>query len=289
MGICGRGRPLFRLDRTPMASSPWKALLEAPGNDRHLVQFYHDETFLTEAVGAWSSHALHRGGAALLVATPEHGRLIRGWLAGRGLDAEDLAARGRLLVVDADGLLNGFMRDGAPDPARFHALVGNLVQQARTVAAGGEVRAWGEMVNLLWQRGELAAAQRLECLWNEVIDGHGFHLLCSYRVDNLAPETHKGLVRDLTVGHSQLIPDADYARLDAAVERALADVFGPDQARTLRALFVARQAPRRGMPAGEAVLVGLHELHPALADRVLERARAYFASPAVDGAAHVTA
>jgi DcmR-like sensory protein len=258
---------------------PWQQLLEEPGTDRHVVQFYEEPSFLQEAVGIWVDRSLARGGGAILVATSHHADLVRSYLTQAGRDPPALEAAGRLVVVDADGLMARFLRAGEPDGERFHALIGELIVRVRAAAPypqATRIRAWGEMVNLLWQRGQLPAAQRLEHLWNEAIDQHAIHLLCSYQVANLKPETHNGLWKDLSAGHSQLIPQRDEARLNVAVLKALAEAFGPGEAQTLWSLFTARQAGGIGMPSGQAVLVGLHDMLPQLGARVLLRTRHYY-------------
>ncbi len=68
------------------------------------------------------------------------------------------------------------MRDGLPDPLLFEQPVGNLVRAhllstgragARGPAPGG-LRAYGEMVAVLWGNGQVLAALALEELWNRL-------------------------------------------------------------------------------------------------------------------------
>jgi hypothetical protein len=48
--------------------------------------------------------------------------------------------------------------------------------------ADGRVRIFGQMVDVLWQRGERNAAIQLEVLWNELAQTEAFSLLCGYAV-----------------------------------------------------------------------------------------------------------
>ena len=66
------------------------------------------------------------------------------------------------------------------------------------------VRVYGEMVNLLWRQ-NLPAAQRLEVLWNEVIQAHSISLFCAYHVDGEQGESLR-FPSDLRAAHSHLIP-----------------------------------------------------------------------------------
>jgi hypothetical protein len=61
------------------------------------------------------------------------------------------------------------------------------------------VRAFGEMVSLLW-RVDTAAAVRLEELWNNVIEEHELALLCTYSLNG--SDAHGALPACLVTPHS---------------------------------------------------------------------------------------
>jgi hypothetical protein len=258
-----------------MAFRSWQQLVTAPEGERHIVQLYREHGFLVEAVSAWAAPALRSTGGVVLVGAPRNVDAILRRLAEEGLDVDALRRSGRLAIVGAEDLMARFMVDGMPDAAAFKAVAGEVIQavQAACPAERAEVRAWGEMVNLLWHQGNRAAAQRLEALWNEVIDAHGIRLLCSYAVDNLAPETHADALAHVCAGHSQLIPEPDFDALDRAVGLALVDVFGEDEAGLVRTLFSRKRRLPIGMPPAEAVLVALQETQPELGRRVLASTR----------------
>jgi len=58
-----------------------------------------------------------------------------------------------MTVLDAEELLARFMRDGMPHPPTFLGLAADIVGQARAGGRYPRVRWWGEMVNVLWERG----------------------------------------------------------------------------------------------------------------------------------------
>ncbi len=264
-----------------MSSRPWEELLRDPASERHVVQVYRDPSFLVRAVAAWALPPLSGEGGVVLVCTPRHAALVEERLRADGLDAAALRASGRLAVVDAEETLSSFMRDGAPDRAAFLQVASRLAGGVRAACGeGAEVRAWGEMVDLLAKRGQPEAAQRLESLWNEAIDAEGIRLLCSYEMDNLDPETHAGRLARACAGHSQLIPEEDPAAFDLAMSRALADVFGEEEAGLVRALLAKRRTLPIAMPAAEAVLVALHDAQPAVGRRLLQATRLHLAKGA---------
>ena len=97
------------------------------------------------------------------------------------------ADQGLLRFIDADAMLDELLVDGAPDRARFSAHVGTALEQAG--AGDVLVRAYGEMVDILWRDGRESAALRLEEMWNELTTGRRFSLLCAYRMGNFYRET----------------------------------------------------------------------------------------------------
>jgi hypothetical protein len=261
-----------------MAFRSWQDLVREPQSERHVLQLYREPGFLQAAVSAWAAEALAKGGAAILVGAPENVAPIEARLAAMGHDPAALRRAGRLVVVDGDALMHRFMVEDMPDADAFRGLASEIIGRARAACEGPnpEVRAWGEMVNLLFHRGNLPAAQRLESLWNDVIDAERIRLMCSYAIDNLAPETHAGLLGHVCAGHSQLMPEPDYDRLERAVGRALLDVFGEAEAGIVRTLFANKRPLPIGMPPAEALLVALQATQPDLGRRVLVCTRVHF-------------
>ena len=128
------------------------------------MQFYDADAELVARAGEY----LRGADAAVVIATGAH----RAALAGELPDPD------RVVWLDAQATLDRLMRDGALDHAAFADVVGGVI---RTAAAGGRpVRAFGEMVALLWQRGDVTGALELETLWNELMTSVPFSLYCAY-------------------------------------------------------------------------------------------------------------
>ena len=70
------------------------------------------------------------------------------------------------------------MRDGWPDEQEFFTTIRRLLGRARS----GEwrVRAFGEMVALLWEQGRHAVTVRLEQLWHTLCADEALSLRCAY-------------------------------------------------------------------------------------------------------------
>ncbi len=173
----------------------------------HAVQFYgHDEELAEQVVG-YLLEALGNGGVAVVIATPEHRREFEARLRkALGGDADLAAARdsGAYLALDARETVRSLMPagrlepapagrlDSAPagrlDSAAFDRVIGGLIRQAGT--GGRPVRAYGEMVALLWDDGLVNAAIQLEAMWNELGRAHSFSLFCGYPAGSVTRDGH---------------------------------------------------------------------------------------------------
>ncbi len=104
-----------------------------------------------------------------------------------GFDVEGLAEIGELVCEEAEKLLSSFMFDGIIDEYVFKWKIAGMIERAK--AAGGErpVRVFGEMVSLIWQSRQ-QVTERLEELWNEVIQEYSVPLLCAYNLAGTRPD-----------------------------------------------------------------------------------------------------
>jgi hypothetical protein len=253
-----------------VVSAPWNPLVHEPSRDRHVVQLYRDEGVLRRAVVAWIAPSLRAGGGAALLCTHAHATELRRELREAGLGPEVLERAGRLVFVDAREAMARFLVGDAVDAAAFKALGAEIFGKIRQASTPGrEIRAWGEIVDVLWKEERPETAMLLEALWNDVIVEQQIRLLCSYEVDNLDPESHAGTIRDMCGSHSLLVPEEDPERFDAALSLALVRTFGQDEARSLRQQYGQRRTLPLGMPPAQAVILAMVEADAALARRVL--------------------
>ena len=129
-------------------------------------------------------------GAAIVIATPEHRAEFESRLTQAGADLAAARADGRYLTLDAAGTLREILAGGlegpALDRATFYRVIGTLIEQA--AADGRPVRAYGELVALLWDDGLVNAAAQLEGLWGELGRKQPFSLFCGYRADSVTRE-----------------------------------------------------------------------------------------------------
>ena len=154
-----------------------------PVAERHAVKFYGDDDGLFSTVASFLAGGLANGEPAVVIATPAHRAGIVRRLEELLVDVPRVTTSGNLFLLDARELLNSFMRDSAPDATLFRPSVTAIVERAQR-RRNVVVRAYGEMVDLLWKDGREAAAIRLETLWNQLGSTHEFALLCGYSMGN---------------------------------------------------------------------------------------------------------
>ena len=249
----------------------WKDVLAGLAAGDHVAQVYKDLAFLMAAAGHFVKAGLQNGQGVVLIMRAANWERLQDQLRADGLDPEGAAARGQLIQRDADATLALLMKGGMPDRDAFCSVIGGVLDEAG--AKYSEVRAFGEMVDILWQRGHRVGALHLEELWNELIASRGFSLLCAYAMDPLSEASYGGPLENVCKAHTHLIPAENYVELDTAVTEASREVLDRRLARMLNTLAVANRPPT-GMPAGQATLLWLKENMPRTADRVLSLVRA---------------
>jgi DcmR-like sensory protein len=163
--------------------SPWRDWLLEPLSRDHLVQFYCDDRSLAVALSTYVGAGLGKGESAVLIAMPDHADAVRSRLSADGFETADLERWGQLRVLDARDVLDELLVAGRPDWDQFQVLSRTLIADARQASRNGRIRVYGEMVNLLWSRGQAEAALRLEALWADTIAASAVPLYCAYRME----------------------------------------------------------------------------------------------------------
>ena len=254
----------------------WNRLLSEAAPSEHVVQLYQDQDFLNRAVCRFAAAALANGEGVILVPTVRHWNSFRPRLVAEGVNVAAAQERGQLTIVDADELLPRFMHNAMPDSPVFLGLAADVVARVRGGGRYPKVRWWGEMVNILWERGDVAASMNLEDLFDQLAQKHDIAIFCSFLMDNFNGDIHTRILPRLSENHSHLIPVEDYARLERAVADALCDVVGPDEARVIETQLLSRYLPPCNMPRAQALLLALRQTLPTVADTVLQRSRTLY-------------
>jgi len=144
----------------------------------HVVQIYEDKGALLDTLTGFVGEGINAGDSIIVIATEEHINGLEERLLKHGLHVGFLVSESRYIPVDADELLSSVMIDNWPDAVLFNHEINKLL--AKAVQYNRKVRAFGEMVALLWARGQHGATVQLEHLWNQLKEKNHLSLFCAY-------------------------------------------------------------------------------------------------------------
>jgi PAS domain S-box-containing protein len=192
-------------------------------HDDHFVRFYQDDSHLYTTVGRFLREGLECGEGIVVIATPEHRAGFERAVGQGGFDVAVAMERGDLIVLDAEETLRSFLigdlARGVLDPEAFARVVGGVVEGAAAGLVRRKVRAFGEMVALLFKHGNTEAALGLEDLWSGLAQTHSFQLCCAYALGDFNRATHREPFHRICAVHSHVVPAESYDPLASALEQ----------------------------------------------------------------------
>jgi hypothetical protein len=168
----------------------------------HAVRFYENKASLCRTVADFLGEGVALGQPGLVIATPAHRDAVLAELRSRQVDIERLRTGGGLLLLDAREVLADFIVDGMPDPTLFKTHIPAAIERLCHGRTDRTIRAYGEMVDVLWQDGLTTAAIRLEMLWNQLAMTHDFSLLCAYAIGSFYKDVG---MREICEQHSHVL------------------------------------------------------------------------------------
>jgi MEDS: MEthanogen/methylotroph, DcmR Sensory domain len=171
-----------------------------PGD--HAVAFYQ-ENELAVLVGGYLQPAVSGGGAAVVMATPEHRFAVDAWLAAAGIDLPAAWADGSYVPLDAGQIITRFTTNGRPDPARFWETVSPVL--GAVSRKRGPVRVFSEMAGVLWATDLVDSTLELEALWNEIAGQYPFSSLCCYPAAALGDAAYNDSLAQVCCAHSAVL------------------------------------------------------------------------------------
>lgn len=241
------------------------------------MQLYEaDETALTRNVGEYLWAGLRRGEGVLLIATSEHRQMFSRHLASLGAELPNLLSSRQFVLWDAHETLAEFMVSGQPDWQLFERTMRAAMRQVRPREGAEELRAYGEMVGILWRARQFAAAIRLEQLWNKLLEQSSFSLYCAYAIDVFGKEFEISNLEGVLCTHTHLLPSQPDGTLETALYLSMDEILGPGAER-LRVQIKANHRPSWGvMPSAENILLWLRKNLPEQADSIVQRAREHY-------------
>jgi hypothetical protein len=189
-----------------LADVSCEAACTPPGLPGHDVQFYQSEPYLVRTAVDFLGDAIRAGQPIIVIATDEHRRAFIDGLCAKGLDPDKLYSGQLAVWLDARETLAAFMEGPIPSRELFMATVGSVFERLLAKRYYLVVRAFGEMVDLLFKDGNEEGAVLLEQLWNELANQYKYSLLCGYAVDNFLHEAGVAGFRRVCDHHSRVVP-----------------------------------------------------------------------------------
>ncbi len=245
----------------------WKETLDSIADGEHAVHYYTNDESLARMVGYFAGSGLAHGEAAIIIPQREHRQLFEDAIsAASGKLASEWVREKQLVMVDAEDALSRFIVDGELNWERFHSEIGGIVESF----AGRKLRAYGEMVNLLWHWGKRRAALDLEGYWNRLLAGRNFSLLCAYRVDPLSADIYDEEFQRVCHCHGTIVPSEEPEKFQQRVQAGIEKVLGTSY-KDIVAALASLEDPRLTIPEAQKCLLWLSRHMPAATRKILAR------------------
>jgi len=167
----------------------------------HLLQIYENDMEYLSALGRFVSDGFKKNEGVVVIATAWHLTALERQLGEFATDI--LRIQNQYIPLDAEQTLATFMVDGWPDQKRFEQTVNSILRKAGQ--GGRRVRAFGEMVALLWAQGHTRATFQLEYLWHQLQRKQAFSLFCAYPKQGFT-EDASDAVQKICQAHSKMVP-----------------------------------------------------------------------------------
>lgn len=168
----------------------------------HFVQIYEDETVFLDTLEGFVAGGLQSDDGVILISTDAHLNALELRLIEKGFNLEAARANDQYFALKAEEVLERFMVKSWPDDKLFGDVVSELI--ARAKGDGRKVRAFGEMVAILWARGDQGATVRLEHLWNQLCQRDKFSLFCAYPKAGFTRNATES-IKEICEAHSRVL------------------------------------------------------------------------------------
>jgi hypothetical protein len=144
----------------------------------HVIQIYENDEVFLNALELFVIDGVKANQSTIVIATSSHLTDINYRILQNGFDPQQLVLDGLLVPMNAEETLQKFMINGWPDEDLFNETISQVINNS--LKKNQKVRAFGEMVAILWAQGHNGATVQLENLWNKFCENQSFTLFCAY-------------------------------------------------------------------------------------------------------------
>jgi hypothetical protein len=147
-------------------------------SEEHVVQLYDNEDTFLDMLAGFAGSGFNAGDSVIIIASASHLESLSKRMKAHGIHVDSLVTNSQYIPLEAEQTLATLMSNGRPDEELFMKIIGETVKRAKK--NNRKVRAFGEMVAILWERGEHEATIELENLWNKFCSREALTLFCAF-------------------------------------------------------------------------------------------------------------
>jgi PAS domain-containing protein len=172
----------------------------------HILQFYEAERFLYDSISQFILPSFFSNeSASVIIATQHHLDSLEVHLREQNLIPAQLKDRGQLMFLDADEILATIMPGGKLDLGIFENYLRSFFSEIKEKYP--RILVYGELVNILCERGDFELARQLEVVWERFLAEAGdISLLCGYNMNAFEAEGLSEVFQQICLNHSQVEP-----------------------------------------------------------------------------------
>lgn len=175
----------------------------------HVLHLYEDDDEFLGLLTNFVGDGINSNEGVIVIATDDHLNDLKLRLTSHGMNVGALISSNRFFPLNAEETLSEFMRDGWPDEELFMKVISNLIKNAKR--GNNKVRAFGEMVAVLWSEGNNGATVNLEHLWNKFCEQEAFCLFCAYPKSGFTQNSAESMLH-ICDSHSRMIKGDHYSK-----------------------------------------------------------------------------
>ena len=175
--------------------------------NEHIVQLFDSDESRARNVASFLAEGYAAHEPMLLIAQPTHWTAIINHLERNRVSIQQAIADGMFVVKDAQDTLQRVSPFAFPSTGAFQDVLGGTLQAL--ARRGPAVRVYGEMGDMLAQRGDFETLMKLEAIANQMLGTLPVNVLCGYGASTFMPSaTHRPLI-DLCCAHTAVRRDTD--------------------------------------------------------------------------------
>lgn len=173
----------------------------------HVVQLYENDEVFLDTLAGFVGTGIKAGDCCIVVLTPEHLSGLEMRLEKLNFNIGNLIGDDLFIPLHAAETLSSFMINNWPDEALFNEATKALLKRAK--ARKRRIRAAGEMVALLWEKGYQGATIQLEHLWNKVAAKEDLCLFCGYPRSGFNKDIYES-VSHICAAHTKMLEGSEH-------------------------------------------------------------------------------